>query len=231
MASRLRTVFLSVVAFSLVSACKGDEPTPTETDDPTGLVIVDGNAQTGVAGELLEEPLVVRITTEDGEPVEGASVVWTVTTGGGSIEPTPVVTDADGRAEAEWTLGGTIGEQTATVTMGGLSVVFRATAADSRLPSAVVIVGGDGQTGATESQLLNPLVVRVENEFGRPVAGLEVVWSVESGGGIVTPATTTTDSDGRAQVNWTLGLSRGQQSVLATVSGVSARFRATAGNQ
>jgi hypothetical protein len=228
LAIRFRTTLLAAFALPLAISCSGDESAPTETEDPTGLTIVAGNAQTGTAGEELEDPLIVRVTTVEGEPIEGATVTWAVTTGGGAIEPEPIPTDVDGRAEARWTLGGAVGEQTVTVTSAGLSAVFRATAGDSQRPSAIVIASGDDQRAAAGSQLANPLVVRVENEFGRPIAGIEVEWNVESGGGIITPTTTSTDSDGQAQVQWTLGLT-GQQSALASVGGLSARFRAAVG--
>lgn len=231
MASRLQNVLLAALFLSLASSCTEGESTPTETDDPTGLTIVDGNAQIGTSGEELDEPLVVRVTTDEGAPVEGTAVAWAVTTGGGAIEPEPVMTDADGRAQARWTLGGAVGEQTVTASAGGRSAVFRATAGDSQLPSALVAADGDGQTAAAGTQLVNPLVVRVENAFGRPIPGVEVAWNVESGGGFITPATTTTDSEGLAQAQWTLGLKAGQQSALAMVGGLSARLLATAGGQ
>jgi hypothetical protein len=40
---------------------------------------------------------------------------------------------------------------------------------------------------------------------GKPFAGAQVSWSVLSGGGSVTPATSTTSADGVAQTQWTLG--------------------------
>lgn len=228
LASRLRKVLTAALSLSLVSACSGGGE-PTEPTDPTGLTIVDGNSQLGTAGEPLEEPLVVRLTTDDGEPIEGVAVAWSVITGGGTIDPETSRTDADGEAETEWTLGDELGEQTVIATSGGLTAVYRATAVDSRTPAAVITVAGDGQIGVAGGQLLNPLVVRVENQFGRPVAGVQVVWTVDGGGGFITPTATTTNTDGLAQVTWTLGHTSTAQSAFADVAGIPARFTATAG--
>ncbi len=228
MPSRFQTVTISVLSLFLSVGCSDDAPTePVETP---GLTIVSGNGQSGIAGQELDDPLIIRVTTESGEPVEGASVAWTVTTGGGSADPGPLTTDANGEAQSEWRLGSALGEQTLSVTAAGRTSVFLATAVDTRAPEMIVPVSGENQTGTPGGQLLNPLVVRVENEFGRPVPGVEVEWNVEQGGGMISPTTTTTDADGRAQANWNLGFSIGQQSSVAGVAGLStsARFRATA---
>ena len=53
-------------------------------------------------------------------------------------------------------------------------------------------VGGDEQQGLIETQLGNPLAVRVTDAGGAPVAGVTVTWTVTSGGGSVStgsPAT------------------------------------------
>ena len=225
MPSRCQAITFGAISLLLGAACSSDSP--TELQDTPGLAIVSGNAQSGIAGLDLEEPLIIQVTTDAGEPIAGEAVTWRVTTGGGSVAPGPLMTDEDGEAESEWRLGSELGEQTITVTAAGRTRVFRATAVDTRNPTTIVAVNGENQTGTTGTQLLNPLVVRVENEFGRPIAGLEVEWSVESGGGLLNPATSTTDVDGHAQAQWTLGFSTSQQTAVAGVGGIRARFRAT----
>lgn len=226
--SRFQAVVIGGLVLSLAGGCKGADSAPTDPGDTPGLAIVSGNAQSGITGEELKNPLVVRVTTDTGEPVTGAEVIWAVTTGGGSVDPVEVSTDGAGEMQARWVLGGTLGEQTLVVTARGATTVFRATAADSKVPATIVPVGGENQSGAIGSQLVSPLIVRVENEFGRPVQGAEVEWSIESGGGTISPSTTTTDTDGRAQAQWNLGFSAGQQTAVAALGGLNNRFRATA---
>ena len=65
-----------------------------------------------------------------------------------------------------------------------------------------------GRTGA-------PLVVQVLDGANRPVSGVPLTWTV-TGGGTVTPPTSTTDNDGKATVTWTLSTAAGVQVVTVT---------------
>ena len=97
------------------------------------------------------------------------------------------------------------------------------------LPSLVQKVSGDGQAGPPSSELPNPLVVRVLDSQGNPVAGRAVTWVIGDGGDSVAPVETRTDAQGNASTQWTLGPGIGSNTVNAVVSGVgTATFRATA---
>ena len=67
------------------------------------------------------------------------------------------------------------------------------------------VVSGDMQGGAPGALLDAPVVVRVTDADGAPVAGDEVRFSVSTGGGEVSPSTIATDADGLAMASWTLG--------------------------
>ncbi len=92
---------------------------------------VSGDNQQGRIGSQLPEPLVVQILNQFGEPMKGVLVNFAVTQGDGSINPTSALTsaltDADGKASTELTLGKTAGLNEVTATVDGLSVVFSAT--------------------------------------------------------------------------------------------------------
>jgi hypothetical protein len=99
----------------------------------------------------------------------------------------------------------------------------------SRLPAALVIFSGNSQVGAPGSPLPQQVVVRVADEVGAGLADQTVSWSVATGEGSATP-TSTTNADGLAAANWTLG-NPGPNTLTATVSGVgSVTFTATASN-
>ncbi|WP_205573310.1 Ig-like domain-containing protein [Flavisolibacter nicotianae] len=83
-------------------------------------------------------------------------------------------------------------------------------------PGSITAVSGSGQVGAANTLLANPLVVLVKDENGQPMQGVTVKWAVSSGGGQV-GASSTTNANGQASTNWTLGAS-GPQTVTATVT-------------
>jgi hypothetical protein len=84
---------------------------------------------------------------------------------------------------------------------------------------AINAVSGNGQTGAGGQTLPAALVVLVTDNAGGPVAGVSVRWDAQ-GGGSVSSGSTKTDADGHASVQRTLGLTPGEQTTTATVSGL-----------
>jgi glucose/arabinose dehydrogenase len=89
--------------------------------------------------------------------------------------------------------------------------------------------GGDAQTGDLGTPLAGPLAIRVTDRYGNLVPGFMVAWSVEAGGGSITPASVTTSALGRAEAAWVLG-DRLDVVHTATASGGSlpvVRFTAT----
>jgi len=119
---------------------------PFKVVSPTDLSISSGNNQEGFTNQILTAPLVVQVSQGE-TPVGGAVVTFQVTGGGGGITSS-ATTNALGRAEATWTLGSTVGSQTATASTPGASpVTFTATATDPPPVRAVL------QWGATPSDL------------------------------------------------------------------------------
>ncbi|HEU4953263.1 MAG TPA: invasin domain 3-containing protein [Gemmatimonadales bacterium] len=87
-------------------------------------------------------------------------------------------------------------------------------------PSALTVASGNNQNGTIGEALLDPLVVRVTDGFGDPVAGVTVVWSAETGG-TVDPASSVTSADGYASTERVLGPAIGTYVTRAEVSGVA----------
>ncbi len=86
-------------------------------------------------------------------------------------------------------------------------------------PAALEMVAGNGQSGPVGQALPQPLVVRVLDPDGAPVAGATVRWSVQEGGS-VSAESVETGSDGRASVEWLLGSSPGEQTATAEATGL-----------
>ena len=115
-------------------------------NEPAGLVVAraqpSGDGQTAAPGAALAAPVRVRVT-RDGQPEAGVTVTWAAAGAGASIAPPTGTTNADGIAEAAWTLPGTAGAATATATVAdaaGSPVTFTATAA---APGQVAIEVGN----------------------------------------------------------------------------------------
>lgn len=83
-------------------------------------------------------------------------------------------------------------------------------------PEAMSTFAGDLQTAAAGSALPTPLAVVVSDNFGNPISGVTITWTVTAGGGSMSAPSSVTDSLGRASVTWTLGSVAGAQ--LATAS-------------
>lgn len=97
--------------------------------------------------------------------------------------------------------------------------------------TTIAQVDGNGQQALAASKLPAPLRVLVTDAGGQPVAGVSVSWSVTEGGGTLAPESSTTDSDGIASTEFTLGGQAGAQGAEATVTGLAGSpvmFAATA---
>ena len=180
------------------------------------LEIASGDNQTAAVGSALPDSLVVRVTDALHNPAAGVQVDWTAT-GGGSISPASAVTDANGLAAAERVLGNASGPQQAQASSSGLTPVTFNHTAEPANPTALVLVSGDGQSGARGAVLPNPLVVRLEDDNGNGVGGKSITWVVAPGSGSVDPANAVTDPNGFASTAWTLGSTTGAKTVTAVL--------------
>ncbi len=190
------------------------------------ISIAAGNNQSGRVGEPLTDPLVAQVTDSRGRPVAGVSVAFAFTSAapGAAIDPSTTTTDAKGEATAAVTLGTTIGPQTgeaSIVTDGGSapSTAFTLMAV-SKDANGIVVASGDGQSGKVGAKLDQPLVVQVTDAFGNPISGVPIDWSAQ-GGGSVSDASNTTDENGLASVERTLGPAAGKQTTTASSEGLA----------
>ncbi len=214
---------------------------------------VQGNAQRGVVGETLGQPLVVRLVDRIGNPLPNRPVTFRVTRGDGAVVAYPkadeqlvVLSDERGLAQVRFALGrrSGVGNQEVAAEAEGFAgtVVFCASAA-AALPERIKPIPGNDHSGATTGEvgqpLPRPLYAQVFDENGNPVPDLLVSWEVVEGGGTLkngTPiATSRTDAEGKATMTWVLGPDtevNGQQ-VIASFAGLDespAIFVATAKN-
>jgi adhesin/invasin len=217
----------------------GGNGTPTATtpftltavsENANGIRAVSGGDQSGPVGAALGQSLVVEVDDAFGNPIPGVDVTWTAE-GGGSVSADKSTTGADGRTSVQRTLGSTAGTQRTLASVDGLAgspVAFVHTAI-AGAASGVSIVSGDQQTGPVSTELPQDLVVEVRDAQSNAVPSVAVTWVIGTGGGTVTPATSSTDANGRATATWTMGALPGPNTVSAVVSGIGvAGFSATA---
>ena len=141
-------------------------------DKPAAVVLVDGDSQTGVAGTSLGLPLQVRVADRYGNPVSGVDVGWN--TSWGSVSPSSATSGADGLVSASWTLGTTLGRQSATASSAGLTgVTFAASAVES--PVAEVRVTPDSVS--VEPGRTTTLAATALDASGKVLAGASFRWS------------------------------------------------------
>jgi uncharacterized protein (TIGR03437 family) len=92
----------------------------------------------------------------------------------------------------------------------------------------IAIVSGGGQSGSPNQAVPAPLVVRVTDSSGKPVAGELVSFAVIGGSANVTaPAQIVTDSTGSASATVTMGPGGGPATVTATALGTTVSFSIT----
>ena len=143
------------------------------------LVKVSGDNQTGTPGNALAAPFVVEVQDEDGEPLTGHSVTFSVTAGGGSLSETSARTNANGRAQTTLTLGSALGVNSVQASVTGVDPVTFSTNIDAQIlvaaanrPVMYWIAGGGlySLSGAKEAKI-------AESANGVAVGGGKIYWT------------------------------------------------------
>ena len=195
---------------------------------PETLEIISGKDQEGLPGEALAKPFVVEVRDRSDKPLPGAQVTFSVAGGGGTLSVTSTTTDSNGRTESTLTLGPNPGTNTVSVSVTGIQTEQTFTAEGIRIPETLEIISGKGQEGLPGEALAKPFVVEVRDQTDKPLPGIEVVFSVTSGGGTLDATSATTDSNGRAESTLTLGPNPGKNTVSVSVTGIQAEQTFTA---
>ena len=193
---------------------------------PSMVRITGGNNQTGNAGQLLPQTLVIEVTDAGGNLLPNADVAWDVLMPGtATLSSTQVKTDNNGRATAQATLGQQPGVVQIRARSGAGSATF---SSDNELkrhqPSS--INGGADQSAALGQPFAQPVSVRVTDAQNRPVPGASVAFQVVSGSATV-PATGVTDANGIASAAVTAGQTAGPVVVRATLGSLTQTINLT----
>ena len=203
----------------LRASVSGLEPvvfSATALDVPAALVIQAGDGQRAIAGTTVPDPIQVRVNGVTGAGLEGVTVSFQVTAGGGTVESATATTDGDGLASpGAWTLGAP-GPQGLRATVNGLDpVTIRATALG--VPAEMAVVAGADQEAQVGMAVPILPTVLVTDSAGTPLPEIPVTFEAD-GDAAITGAEATTDTLGRAAVgSWTLGTTAGVYRLKASV--------------
>lgn len=110
----LCSVAPAAILISTALAACGD---PVTTEVPAEIEVISGADQRAVQGLSLEEPVVVRVLDEDGQPVDNFKLNVAPAPGHGQVDSVWATGD-DGRASVFWKLGPDPGIQTLRISAG-----------------------------------------------------------------------------------------------------------------
>lgn len=198
-------------------------PVPVVPGPPTALRLVQGDSQSGVAGQQLPLAFVAQLVDASGLSVVGRSVTWEILTPGTiNLDNVISTTDSTGRVSALGVLGNVAGTHQVRVNFGTLSQTFQFTVTLAGLRLARV--SGDGQAGYINRPFSSPLLVELRDGNNRPVPTQSIQWSVVTGAATLSAPSSMTDSTGRAAVTVTAGATPGEITIRATVANQTQTF-------
>src|SRR5690349_3017760 len=115
--ARIHKALAASLALATLFACS--EPQPAATP-PKAVRPVTSTTQTGTVGQPLPGGITVHVVDYSERSVEGAKVGFSIINGDGSVSSHLVVTDGDGNAHTEWTLGQTAGSNEVVASIFGV---------------------------------------------------------------------------------------------------------------
>ena len=189
-------------------------------NNPKTFALISGSDQQDAPGTTLASPFVVEVRDQCNNPLPEVQVTFSVTSGGGVVSATSVMTDNNGRAESTLTLGPNLGANAVTVSVTRVQGQQTFNAEGIRIPKTFEIISGDDQETVSETALTNPFVVEVRDQYDDPLPDVEVTYAVTSGGGALSATSVLTDNNGRAESTLTLGPNPGPNSVTVSVTGI-----------
>lgn len=178
---------------------------------------VDAQSVRGTVGQPLAAPVRVLVRDPDAAGVPGVVVRFVVVDPAGDSTVTDVISDSTGVAEFPLTLGTRAGTYIIRARLRDAADVTTTieAVATADVPARVEVASGNAQTGTVGDALAQPLVARVTDRFGNPVADAEVTFRPEPGSGSASPVNARTDASGLASAQWTLGTTAGTQRTTA----------------
>jgi hypothetical protein len=188
----------------------------TATAGPAAaLALVSGQGQRAAAGRPLGKAVVVVVRDAGGNPVPG--VALTARPVQGSVPDSALVTDAEGRAAVQWSLGRITGLHRLELRAAGVDSPL-VVAARAHAGTAANVAFRTPPARATVGTAVR-LTAVVTDGYGNPVSDALVVFGAAAG--TLSVSRVLSDSAGAAATRWTPGATPGGQSLTATLRGTT----------
>ncbi len=193
------------------------------------IAVNGGSGQSATVGTAVATPPSVVIMNGT-TPVNGVSVTFAVTSGGGTATGLTATTGSNGIATVgSWTLGTHAGANTMTATAAADNSPITFTATGIAGTATVMQPNSPTtQSAAPGATVSSPPSVILKDAYNNPVSGAAVTFTAASGSGTVTGGSQTTDTNGIATLtSWVLGTTAGTNTVTATSGTLTQDFTAT----
>ena len=196
---------------------------------PASVTASSGNAQSANPGQLLPLALVALVRDQNGNPLSGQQVSWSVSpTGAATLTNTSTTSDANGQVKTNVTFTNTaVGAVTITASLTSnnkLLATFTETA--NVQVTGLSIVSGNNQSAIVSSSFASPLIVQLTTSNGTPTANVPVQFTL-TGPGALSAASAITNANGQAQVSVSAGSVTGSITVTASAGNFSQTFTLT----
>jgi alpha-tubulin suppressor-like RCC1 family protein len=176
---------------------------------------------------------VVQLQDASGASVRqsGVSIIATINSGAAVLGgTTTVATNASGVAAfSDLSIAGPVGPHTLEFRSGSLASASASISTSAGAAAKMIYAGGDAQTTVAGGDSPVQPSVRVVDADDNPVTDYAVTFRVTSGGGSVLDSMPLTLAGGQAVTTWTLGVSAGGNTLVATapLAGSPVTFSAT----
>ena len=121
------------------------------------VALISGSGQTGFTSAAFPQPVVFQVRDAAGNPLPGVSVAFNLVSGSGSVNPSTLNTDAQGRVATTITAGTTAGSITISASAGGLTTTASVTSVPPGVPltpTSFFNAAADSVTGAKQIGLV-----------------------------------------------------------------------------
>lgn len=194
-----------------------------------GIVVTSGTPQTAKLNATYAQALVATVKNNLGTPMSGVVVTFaapgSATVASASFPGgNTAVTGLNGQASVTAKANGVSGNFTVAATAPNVtgSADFALTVS-APIAALLEYVSGSPQTAKTSTAFALPLVARVKDDSGNPMAGVTVSFAAPTGGASATfpvGSTAVTNASGLASINANANATAGDYSVTATAAGV-----------
>ena len=147
---------------------------------------------------------VEAVNAYTGNDISGVPITFTDGGRGGTFNPATVNTSSSGIAATSYTLPKSAGLITVTASSSGYASTTLTEIALAGPAATVGTVSGSAQSGTVNTILPAPLVAKVVDAYGNPVANAQVTFADSGLNGTFQPNPTVTGASGTASTNFTL---------------------------